>query len=84
VLSRAVPVPGPIVPGAPVPSGAPAFPPTEPALPRLPVPELPDDCAMAPSGHSAAAPASTPVPTHLVVRFMTVAFPRESFDSRAS
>jgi len=92
VLSRAVPVPGPsapgepvpgcVVPAVPVPIGAPAFPPMLPA-PEVPadVPELEplEDCASAVTGQSVAAPASTPVPTHLhAVRFMTVAFSRRS------
>jgi hypothetical protein len=93
VLSRAVPVPGwsvPAVPGwvvpaVPVPIGAPAFPPRVPVpevpveapAPVLPVP--PEVCASAVTGQSAAAPASTPVPTHLhAVLFMTVAFSRRS------
>jgi len=83
VLSRAVPVPGPSVPGCvvpavPVPIGAPAFPPMLPA-PEVPAdaPELEplEDCASAVTGQSVAAPASTPVPSHRhAVRFMTVAF----------
>jgi hypothetical protein len=88
VLSRAVPVPGwsvPAVPGwvvpaVPVPIGAPAFPPRVPVdapEPVFPVP--PEVCASAVTGQSVAAPASTPVPTHLhAVRFMTVAFSRRS------
>lgn len=87
----AVPVPGWIVPAVPVRIGAPAFPPMVPA-PELPAdplelepPAPPEDCASAVTGQSVAAPARTPVPTHLhAVRFMTVAFsPRsESLPTR--
>ena len=77
VLSAAVPVPGPGEPAVPVAApavpvliGAPALPPTDPVEPAEP----PEDCATATTDQSAAAPASTPVPTHRhAVRFMTLA-----------